>query len=513
MNRWIIMPVFFVSIFLLIKTPALAINYSETNGVNTNPCAAGQFTDLRDSTCKPLVHTEYGFNTTQFNTEVGTAIYTLQTCTETAFKSLLTSIGTAGGTVNLPACTLPINGPLELPSNILLQGAGKDKTIIKADTNSVDQLIKLKDKRNIVIRDLSIDANAKNLQTLLIWYANNILLERINVYNSARTAVELRYINRITVRNISAHDSGTYHGIVIKDCLNETPIPTLARCEAQYASSSHTYGTLWTTSFLIYSNLVYYNKDHGMDIHGVDGEVAGNISHMNMYGSKFFDSIGLDVHHNSFDGNSSWGTHINTSVDVPAHIPNNIAFYQNSFTGSQSDYPVRIADPATNIILAYNTYSGNVNNKLRITAASSHVLVCADGQDAQMAVDGNPPTTLSSAECLKYKTTNPTTPTITPSPALSPTASPTPVYSACNLKASGDADCNGAVDLADFQIWRDEYFANCTSAIPSACGADADNNGATIDANYNGPEVTSTNSDSLVNLVDFEIWRKYYLTH
>ncbi len=480
---------------------AIAATYSNSNGTNSSTCASDHFEDLQDKLCKPLTHPEYGFNTSKFNAEAGNTIYNLQNCTESGLRSLLASIGPLGGTVNIPSCTILLNGPLELPSNILFQGAGKANTILRADINSADQLIKLKDKKNIIIRDLSLDADNKYLQTLLIWYADNILLERINVYNSARTAVELRYINKITVRDISANNSGTYHGIVIKDCMNESPIPNLARCESQYASSTHTYGSLWTTDFLIYSNLVYYNKDHGLDIHGVKGEVAGNVSHFNGYGSKFMDSIDLDIHHNTFDGSTSWGSHINISVDVPNHVPSNVAFYNNRFIGSQSDFPIRIADPATNIRLAYNTYSGNVNNKLRITAASANVFVCADGDDAQMPVDGNSPTVLSPSECLKYQSVISPTPTIsTPSPSIPP----------CMLKKNGDANCNNSVDIIDFQIWREEYFSGCGEAYIANCGANDDGIGSLMDANFNGSTNTSSSPDTIVNLVDFEIWRKYY---
>ncbi len=60
--------------------------------------------------------------------------------------------------------------------------------------------------------------------------------------------------------------------------------------------------------------------------------------------------------------------------------------------------------------------------------------------------------------------------------------------SVCNAKPSGDADCNGKIDTADFELWRKESFGELQ----------------TKSADFNG--------DSVVNIVDFEIWRKGFFT-
>ncbi len=67
-----------------------------------------------------------------------------------------------------------------------------------------------------------------------------------------------------------------------------------------------------------------------------------------------------------------------------------------------------------------------------------------------------------------------------------PTVTPTPTVSACNLKSSGDADCNGTVNLVDFEIFRKEY-----SGTQNTKEADFD-------------------KDNSVSIIDFEIWRKGY---
>lgn len=53
----------------------------------------------------------------------------------------------------------------------------------------------------------------------------------------------------------------------------------------------------------------------------------------------------------------------------------------------------------------------------------------------------------------------------------------------CGSKTLGDADCNGAVNEADFTVWQTEFLAGGT------------------------PYTASFNLDQKVDLLDFEIWR------
>lgn len=73
------------------------------------------------------------------------------------------------------------------------------------------------------------------------------------------------------------------------------------------------------------------------------------------------------------------------------------------------------------------------------------------------------------------------TQTITQAPVMTNTPQPN-----CLLKFQGDSDCNGVIDLVDFEIWRKE-----------ATGSQNTKN-----ANFNFA------IDSIVDIIDFEIWRK-----
>jgi mannan endo-1,4-beta-mannosidase len=57
----------------------------------------------------------------------------------------------------------------------------------------------------------------------------------------------------------------------------------------------------------------------------------------------------------------------------------------------------------------------------------------------------------------------------------------------CSTKSSGDADCSGAVNLIDFELWRREF-----SKIVTSTQADF-------------------NNDTKVDLIDFEIWRRSFV--
>ena len=107
-----------------------------------------------------------------------------------------------------------------------------------------------------------------------------------------------------------------------------------------------------------------------------------------------------------------------------------------------------------------------------------------------VAADSSGAVTVSVSNLSKdtaFKIINPTAATPTPTPSTSvPTITPTSPPS-CSLKATGDADCSGKVDLTDFEIWRKEFTGSLNTKT----------------ADFN---MTST-----VDLADFEIWRKTFM--
>ncbi len=96
---------------------------------------------------------------------------------------------------------------------------------------------------------------------------------------------------------------------------------------------------------------------------------------------------------------------------------------------------------------------------------------------------------VSAAQCCCQKeetTPSPTTGlTNTPVPSLTPTGPNPTELPTCPKKPQGDANCDGIIDMGDFDIWKKEFIDRLAK-----------------DADFN--------SDGKVSLLDFEIWRKNY---
>ena len=109
------------------------------------------------------------------------------------------------------------------------------------------------------------------------------------------------------------------------------------------------------------------------------------------------------------------------------------------------------------------------------------------------------PTLTLTPSATPTRTVSPTqTPTLTPTPTptmpplqLTNTPvpnTPIPTQGNCPLKSSGDANCNGRIDLFDFFLWRGEFLSPTLA----------------LKADFNG--------DGRVNLFDFFRWRSGFLS-
>ena len=113
------------------------------------------------------------------------------------------------------------------------------------------------------------------------------------------------------------------------------------------------------------------------------------------------------------------------------------------------------------------------------------------------------PTSSPTPTATRTPTPSPTrTPTPTPIPTATRTPGPSPIVKATPIPTatgkpiptsqlrSGDANCDGQIDLVDFAIWRQFY-----RRTPQGCPRDAD-----------------FNKDGRVNLIDFALWLRAYLS-
>ena len=406
-------------------TQYIYVNASATNQVQ-NSCAEGQYLDLDSDMCRSLVK-NFGFDADAFQQNFSNREYTVTSCDESAIREQFNDIDSSGGTVMLPACTITVKNGLVLPSNTIVQGAGVGRTIFKAASGFTGNVIKAKYEENVIIRDLSVDGGNVAGGGILLWYSDNALVERVDVYASQKSGIIFRYSQRITIRYSESHHHKTYHGIDSKDCFPKSSTPDSQECADQAGPVAP--GVLYSTNYAIYSNKLHSNGRYGLDSHASNGEVAGNQINNNDYGSKFPDASYVWIHHNNFSDNDHWGSWVYNTLDTSAQTASKIVFFENHFANNNG-YPVDVDNPARDIYLISNTYHANQQNRLSITDAS--VYVCTGTQDATIgAVGTSNPRTASAAQCDLAKVAHlfgqddqAPVPVATSQPTIAPTTAP-----------------------------------------------------------------------------------------
>ena len=158
---------------------------------------------------------------------------------------------------------------------------------------------------------------------------------------------------------------------------------------------------------------------------------------------------------------------VNTQVTIPSNLPSgNYYMYlwlpdASTSLKSRSEYAIRMAN--LNVWQPTSGYNLLLDNLL----VSGTILPTVSPTPFPNISPTRTPTPVSA--------TNPVAPTRTPTPSAG-----------CSRKFQGDANCDGLIDLIDFEIWRREFTGTAT----------------TKNADYN--------VDGLVNLIDFEIWRRSF---
>ncbi|MEZ4712315.1 MAG: discoidin domain-containing protein [Caldilineaceae bacterium] len=286
------------------------------NGEMTNPCPEGQFLDLYDNVCHSLDQPQLGFQIDAFQRDFSGHVVE-SGCTAEAFQVAL-SQAAGGGIVQIPACTFDI-GRIEIPSNIIIQGAGAGQTVLTANTQGGDIKLNVQDAANVVLRDMTLDSGDADYVMLNIERTDNILLERLEVKGSRIMGIKFwNGVRNITIRYSESHHHSVNHGIGSKDCSTGVDI---SKCPVER----------WSRAYSIYSNYLHHNGTHGINLHAINGEVAGNLSEQNKYGGKFFDAQNVWVHHNTFRNNAQWGLYMAPTLRIAERTSRNLYFYYNRF--------------------------------------------------------------------------------------------------------------------------------------------------------------------------------------
>jgi hypothetical protein len=245
-----------------------------------SPCQRGAFYQIVTKECITLKHPAWGFQgfaTPQ--TEV-----TLTECGQSALDTLLQSLPEEGAVVHLPACTLQISETIGLYNNVILEGAGKGKTIITGEGVFSADLLSLRG-RNIIVRDLTLDGAGNALGGIVCTNnRGNLLIEKCEIKNLTGSGIYLETAapqadTQITIRQNSI--SHTLHGMAIK--------------------------TRDSAKMLIYSNQLFANREYGLDMSTTsDIEVSGNYMHDNFYaGAKSPIADRIWYYHNTITHNGN----------------------------------------------------------------------------------------------------------------------------------------------------------------------------------------------------------------
>lgn len=349
----------------------------------TNLCPEGQFRDLSTNTCHFLDRPEYGFSISTFMADFNADNVIQTSCSEDSLKEALRQVGESG-IIQLPACTFSV-GRLDVPSNVIIQGAGIGQTVINgsgcSETDSAKSIFNISGRSNLVFRDVTLDAVGENCVMLSVENSDNVLVERIKLQNSERTGMKFRRgVNNITIRYADIFENGEFHGIDSKDCKTGSDITDCPR-------------DTWSTKYAVYSNVLRGHNTHGLNIHAIKGEIAGNLSYSNGYGGKLYDGQCLWVHHNLISNNNNWGLFIAPTLDIDERITRDLYFYRNTFSGFQnndhfawgiSEEGGEVTHPAsriTDIYLIGNSYDG------RIKTDNVSINVCPATTEWALSID------------------------------------------------------------------------------------------------------------------------------
>lgn len=349
----------------------------------SNPCPEGQFRHLADNVCLGLDRPEYGFSIAKFMDNFDSTQVVAADCSEDSLEAALEAVG-GRGIIQLPACTFGV-GRVDLPSGVIIQGSGIGQTVLNgtgcAETDSAKTIFDVTGRSNVVFRDMTLDAAGQNCVMLSVENSDNVLIERVEVKNSQRTGIKFRRgVNNITIRYSDILENGEFHGVDSKDCKTGADLSSCSR-------------DLWSTKYSVYSNVLRGHGTHGLNIHAVRGEIAGNLSYANGYGGKLYDGQCLWVHHNLISNNDNWGLFIAPTLNIDERISRDLYFYKNVFSGFQNNdhfawgiteeggditHP---ADRITDVYLIDNSYDG------RIKTDNVAINICPDTTEWSLGID------------------------------------------------------------------------------------------------------------------------------
>lgn len=237
-------------------------------------CGNGEIIlDVDSGTCLERLLPEYGYQASEWREPPPTAIE----CSESALRRGVE----AGGHVKIPSgCSISLTGELRPANNTVISGSGHESSTLRCQSD-LTHAFRMNDRVNVVVRDLKVDGGAKCKQLFGINNANNVLVERVDVFNGRIKAFGHNGSRNVTIRYSKIHDLAgrDAHGVGIDD---------------NYVSVA------------LYSNEIYRVNGYGINSHAQRAEIAGNYLHDNNWGMKFPDAVDTLVHHNTLRDSSDY---------------------------------------------------------------------------------------------------------------------------------------------------------------------------------------------------------------
>lgn len=276
--------------------------------------SATTYTDLRTGTVKPL-HRSYGFTN-----------FTLPTSdSNVSTAAQLRNAWTAGNNqnINLSPGTYEIASTLKgTADRIVVDGGSPATTTIKALSGfSGSHFCEWELGQDVIFKNITFDANGIYLISLIWDRCENVLFDNVVVKNSARLGFKSGASSYWTVNNCKSFGHTLHHGIGTKD------------------------DALLTHNFSILGSEFHGNSDYGIDLHGAQFEVAGNLVFSNRNCLKMPDSIDGWIHDNRLiEGTSGLGAIFVYDAGL-GRTPDNLNIYRNDIWADQ--FHLRSEDNST----------------------------------------------------------------------------------------------------------------------------------------------------------------------
>jgi len=299
--------------------------------------------------------------------------------------ALQTLADLGGGTLTLSEGTFIIDGPINLISNMVLQGQGENTVIKLADNfNANTSIIRGNGVFNVLIRNLVIDGN-KAQQTsgtqhgIYLSNSENIKIENVTIKNCRDYGLNLQgsisgcvadkvsiYYNEIGVRllaNSSIINSviaeNEFSGIHCYDAINTT----ISNCKI-YNNGAGIYNNEYgiyvkdSENLIIMANYIYGNNSDGIYL---DGGLKNKISKNKIYQNND-DGMTLDALQKSeVEGNEIYD---NTGIGVFITYSENNIICANTLEGN-----VSVVGEFSGVMLVSSLNNTMQSNKIRGNAA------------------------------------------------------------------------------------------------------------------------------------------------